>query len=129
MMSTSNSRTEMGGASPLPFGAIAMKSYPNEGRKVAPPHPGSVIADALQSAGISMRQAALAIGMTPNGLYKVLVAKTPVTASTALRVEAYLGGSAEVYLGLQADFDLWHERERLASELAAIVPPPGRKAA
>lgn len=127
MMSTSNSRTET--RDPLPFGAIAMKSLPTEGRKVAPPHPGSVIADALQGAGISMRQAAIAVGMTPNGLHKVLAGKTPVTASTALRIEAYLGGSAEVYLGLQVDFDLWHERERLAAELGAIVPAGGRKAA
>lgn len=104
-----------------------MTSYPTDGRKVAPPHPGGVVADVLDSARISMRQAAAAIGMSPTGLNKVLTGQSPVTAATALRLAAYIGGSPELWMRMQADFDLWHEGQRLAAELKAIVPAPGRK--
>lgn len=97
-------------------------SFPARSRQVAPPHPGEVISGALDDARITRRQAAAAIGLSPTGLNKVLNAQGPVTASTALRLAAYLGGSPDLWLRLQAEYDLWHERERLAAELAAIRP-------
>jgi plasmid maintenance system antidote protein VapI len=39
----------------------------------------------------------------------------------ALRVAALLGSEAEMWLGLQADFDLWHARRALKAKLANIV--------
>lgn len=99
-----------------------MASITAKPRKVAPPHPGSIIAGLLEENRISMRQAATAIGMSPTGLNKVLLGESPVTAATALRISAYLGGTPELYLRLQADLDLWNARQDLAAELAAIVP-------
>jgi addiction module HigA family antidote len=104
--------------------AEVMASYPARPRKRPPSHPGSIIADALDSVGISMREAARAIGMSPNGLNKVLTGKGPVTPETALRITAYIGATPELWLGLQADYDLWHAQERLKSEFAAIKPVP-----
>jgi len=131
MMSTLNSRTEARGDSPSPPPGDHMttKSLPAGPRQVAPPHPGSVIADALAGAGISMRQAAKAIGMSPTGLNKVLLGESPVTPATALKISAFIGSEAEMWMGLQVDYDLWHERRRLATELAAIVPAEDRQAA
>lgn len=118
MMSTSNSLIEAGAARPLPSGEAIMAST----RKAPPPHPGAIVADVLDTGRISMRQAAAAIGMSPTGLNKVLRGESPVTAATALKLAAFLGGSAELYMRLQAEYDLWHERRRLAGELAAIRP-------
>lgn len=97
-------------------------SYPAGPRKVAPPHPGVVLAGTLDDARISLRQAARAIGMSPTGLNKVLHGRGPVTAGTALRIAAYLGGAPELWLRMQMDFDLWHERQALAGILQAIEP-------
>jgi len=101
---------------------MAADSYPAGPRMVAPVHPGQAIAGALEDSRISVRQAARSIGMSPAGLNKVLLGQGPVTAGTALRIAAYLGGTPELWLRMQNDFDLWHEREELAGILQAIEP-------
>jgi addiction module HigA family antidote len=125
-MSISNSLTEAGGASPLQLpGDMTMKSIPAGPRKVAPPHPGEILATALEDARVSLRQAAKAIGMSPTGLNKVLLGQSPVTPATALRISAYIGSTPELWLRLQAEYDLWFERQRLADELKRIEPASG----
>lgn len=130
-MSTLNSRTEAGGApSPVPPEGFTMAEPKLRTRKVAPLHPGAVLADAIEDANISMREVARAIGMSPNGLNKVLNGASPVTPETALRLARYLGtDDPEVWLRMQMDFDLWHARTAMKEKLAAIVPlqaAPGR---
>jgi addiction module HigA family antidote len=99
-----------------------MASYPARGRKVAPPHPGAVAADILEENRISSRAAAKAIGLSANGMSKVLNGKGPVTPDTALKFGTYFGNGPDLWLRLQADYDLWHGREKLKSALAKIKP-------
>ena len=125
-MPTLNSPTKAEGeALPHPLGVDAMaKSIPAGKRKVAPLHPGAVVADILDDARVSVRAAGAAIGLSHTALDKVLKGKSPITPDTALRLAAYLGSTAEHWLRMQADHDLWEGRERLASELKAIKPLP-----
>jgi addiction module HigA family antidote len=92
-----------------------------------------VIADIIDTNRVSLRAAARAIGMSAPGLEKVLKGRGPVTAGTAARLEAWFGneGGAVLWLTMQRDYDLWHARQALRAELAAIVPlagTPRRKA-
>lgn len=101
------------------------KSTPARPRRRAPSHPGEVIADVLEAKRISGRQAASAIGMSPMGLQKVLAGTVPVTPATALRIATWFGSGddgAELFLKLQMDYDIWHERKRLQADLAKIKP-------
>ncbi|HLH92053.1 MAG TPA: HigA family addiction module antitoxin [Xanthobacteraceae bacterium] len=101
------------------------RSLPAGPRKVAPMHPGEVIADILDEQRVSMRAAAIAIGVSPSGLEKVLKGKGPVTPEMALRIEALMGGETpEHWLTMQASHDLWHARAKLADALAKIEPLP-----
>lgn len=124
-MSTLNSRTEAGAKalpSLIPEG-FTMAEHKPRARRVAPMHPGTVLADSIEGSGLSMRQVAKAIDMSPNGLNKVLLGKSPVTPETALRLARYLGtDDPEVWLRMQMDFDLWHARAAMKDKLAAIVP-------
>lgn len=110
-MLTSNSPTSEA-SMPIPAGE----------RKRAPLHPGQIVAGILKEQNISARACALAIHMTPQSLGDVLNGKTAVTASTALRLAAFLGNerSPELWLGLQADRDLWLARQELEGELKQI---------
>ena len=84
-----------------------MTSYPARPRKVAPPHPGMIVADILDVKCISLRTAAAAIGMSSTGLAKVLEGQSPVTPDTALRFGTWLGNGPELWLNLQQAYDLW----------------------
>src|SRR5687767_1585887 len=99
------------------------RDKPARKRKGVPPHPGLMAASILDENHVSARQAAIAMGgMTPAGLGKVLKGKAPVTAETALRFGVYFGNGPALWLGLQADYDLWHQGEALRAELAKIKP-------
>lgn len=50
--------------------------------------------------------------------------KAPVTAELALRLARYFGTSAELWMGLQNDYDLEEAKERLGAELDQISPHP-----
>jgi addiction module HigA family antidote len=122
-MSTLNSHTEATATPPMPETtsmAQTAKVYPAGQRKVAPLHPGEIIADILDGERISRRKAADAIGMSPSGLDKVLNGKGPVTPATALRLGVYFGNGPELWLAMQQDYDLWHERLALGDDLKKI---------
>ena len=90
-----------------------------------PGHPGLVIEDILDQQGIGLREAARAIGMSHNGLDKVLKGLSPVTPETALRVGTYFGNpefGPLLFLDLQREYDLFHARKALEKDLAKIVP-------
>ena len=114
MLSTSNNITE---AEHMP----TLRAGP---RKRAPTHPGAVIASALDGLRVAPNAAAIALGVTPQGLGKVINQKAAVTPAMALRLGTYFGNGPEIWLGLQNDYDLWHERERMKAELAKIEPAP-----
>jgi addiction module HigA family antidote len=99
-------------------------------RTIAPQHPGAVIADILDDQRVSWREAAKAIGMSANGLHKVLAGKGPVTAETAVRIARYFANDegAALWLNIQQAYDLWHARAKLKAELAKIVPLEERQA-
>jgi antitoxin HigA-1 len=99
------------------------KRKPARERLRAPVHPGPMAASILDELHVSARQAAIAMGgMTPAGLGKVLNGKAPVTAETALRFGVYFGNGPALWLGLQADHDLWHKAEAIRTELDKITP-------
>ena len=109
-----------------PTSADVMASYPARAAKIAPLHPGAIIADILDEQRISLRAAAKAIGMSPTGLDKVLKGVSAVTPETALRIGAWLGNGPELWLNLQHAHDLWNARKALHSELKTIKPLAGR---
>lgn len=93
-------------------------------RKAAPPHPGLIIADEIEGR-MSVRQLAAALGLSPNGLNKVILGHSPITTETALRLGTYYGNGPDLWLNLQRAYDLWHARKALASELKKIKPVKG----
>jgi addiction module HigA family antidote len=93
-------------------------------RRREPTHPGRIVADALAGLRphLSVRQAALRIGVTPQALANVIEAKSGVTPEMALRLGTFFGNGAELWLGMQHDFDLWRARQKMRTDLAKIKP-------
>ncbi len=74
-----------------------------------PAHPGHVLREYLPKA-LSLGEAAKRLGVTRQALSALVNARAGVSASMALRLEAALGTQADMWLGLQAAYDLWQAR-------------------
>jgi addiction module HigA family antidote len=76
-------------------------------KTLAPVHPGEILAeDFMAPIGLTANQLALSLRIPANRITAIIAGKLGITADTALRLARYFGTSAEVWMGLQADFDL-----------------------
>lgn len=85
-----------------------------------PPHPGEVIREYLGD--ITVSDAAQHLGVGRVTLSRVLNGKAAVSPEMAVRLAGAFGTSSpEVWLGLQAKYDLWqvHRRNKIRVDLLA----------
>ena len=88
-----------------------------------PPHPGEVLRDGVfTSANITVTDFAKRIGVTRVALSRILNGKAGISADMAVRLAAALGDSAESWLHMQANYDLWKAEKALKREVAKIEP-------
>ena len=72
-----------------------------------PIHPGEILLEEfMKPMGISINRLARDIAVPPGRISAIVNGTRAITADTALRLGKYFGVSAELWLGLQADFDL-----------------------
>jgi addiction module HigA family antidote len=87
-------------------------------KKLEPVHPGEVLFEEfLKPLGLSQHRLALDIGVDARRINEIVLKKRSVSANTALRLARYFDTSAEFWLGLQAQYDLDVEEEKLGKKL------------
>jgi antitoxin HigA-1 len=87
-------------------------------KKLAPIHPGEILAeDFMAPRGLSANRLALALHVPPNRLSEIIRGRRSVTAETALRLARYFETSAELWVGLQAEFDLRTARDEFGKRI------------
>ena len=59
-------------------------------------------------------------GMPATRVSQILKGKRKITADTALRLSKYFGNSADFWMGIQDEFDLREEMQRIGDELNRI---------
>ncbi len=91
-----------------------------------PTHPGEILLEEfLRPLGISQSAFAIQLGVSFPRLNEVINARRTVTPDTALRLAQVTGMSADFWLGLQQDWDLWHAlRSKEAAQIARLKPLP-----
>ena len=83
--------------------------------KIPPVHPGEVLLEEfLKPLNISQNQLGNDLGVSPRRINEIVHGKRSVTANTALRLATYFGNSPQFWLGLQMDYDLDLERDKLS---------------
>lgn len=89
-----------------------------------PTHPGEMLLEEfLKPLEITQSAFAVRLGVSFPRLNEVIHAKRAVTPDTALRLARVTGMSADFWLGLQQDWDLWHAlRSEGAGEIAQLEP-------
>ena len=69
--------------------------------------PGEVLHEEfMKPLGVSINALTREIAVPPNRVSDIVNGKRSITADTALRLGKYFGVSPELWLGLQADYDL-----------------------
>jgi addiction module HigA family antidote len=77
----------------------------------------------LKPLGVTQSAFAVRLGVSFPRLNEVINAKRAVTPDTALRLARVTGMSADFWLGLQQDWDLWHAlHSESAAEIARLEP-------
>ncbi len=71
-----------------------------------PTHPGEMIKDEIEYRGLSQRKLAKQMGISPTILNEILNCKRAVSTEYALLFEAALGIDADLWLRLQADYNM-----------------------
>lgn len=71
-----------------------------------PTHPGELIKDELEARNMTQASLARQIGISASVLNEVVNCKRAVNTELALMLEAAWGISAEMWLGLQNDFNM-----------------------
>ncbi len=72
-----------------------------------PIHPGEILSEEfLKPAGITQERFAKALGVSRRSVNEIVRGRRSITAEMAIRLSKVLGTSAEIWLGLQADYDL-----------------------
>ncbi len=75
----------------------------------APTHPGEMFEEEWRiPSAVSQAEAARRMGMSANRLNEIVVGKRGVTAQTAVLLGALTRTNPQLWLYLQADYDIWH---------------------
>lgn len=84
-----------------------------------PPHPGLILQEWLGD--MSVAEAARRLSIDRTTLSRLLHGSSDMSPEMALRLEIALGTSPEMWMGLQADYDLWQASQKPRPEIRRIL--------
>jgi len=92
-------------------------------RKLLEPiHPGEILLeDFMKPLDVSINRLARDIAVPPGRVSAIVNGKRAITADTALRLGKYFNVSPEVWMGLQADYDLRVAQRVIGAEVERRV--------
>ena len=91
-------------------------------KKLDPVHPGEILLEEfLKPMELSQNRLARDIHVSPRRINEIVLGKRALTADTALRLARYFKMSPKFWLGLQMDYELDVESDRLGNRLEKEV--------
>ena len=87
------------------------------------PHPGEFLKDELEARNLSAHALSIALRLPASRIGQIVRGQRSITPETALRLARYFGGSAAMWLRLQATYDLARAETELADKIAAEITP------
>lgn len=91
-------------------------------KKMDPVHPGEILLEEfLVPMELSQNKLACDLGVSPRRINEIVLGKRAITADTALRLARYFKMSPEFWMGLQMEYELDVEADRLGQRLKKEV--------
>ena len=90
-----------------------------------PIHPGEVLAEELEQLGISPTELSRQIRVPPNRISQIISGKRSITGDTALRLAHWFGTSPQLWMNLQALYDVRVAEQEAGTEIKTL---PTRRA-
>src|ERR1700689_2868431 len=90
-------------------------------KRLQPLHPGEVLKELLIEAGLTANALALALRVPANRIGGIVKGQRGITGDTSLRLARYFGTSAQMWMNLQAKYDLDRAEDALAERIEAEV--------
>ena len=85
-----------------------------------PAHPGEIIREQMEGLGLTISALAAHLKVTRAALSRVINGKAAVSAEMALRLSEAFGTSAEVWIRVQSQYDLWKASQARRVRIAPI---------
>jgi len=90
-------------------------------RAIYPIHPGTVLADELAELGMSAAELARTLRVPHSRVYRIVSGRHPMTADTALRLQQWLGVSADFWMNLQKRYEFDVAVEKIGGEIRRTI--------
>lgn len=84
-------------------------------------HPGGILTRELVARGLSAAALALKLRIAPQRVQEIVAGKRAISSETALRLGRFFGNEPEVWLAMQASYDLAMLRARVGSQSEAEI--------
>lgn len=85
-------------------------------------HPGEILLeDFMKPMGITARQLAADIDVSPSRISELIHGSRPVTADTALRLGLFFGMEPRFWLNLQSEYDMRMATRKLKDKIAPRI--------
>ena len=96
-------------------------------RNRPPTHPGEMLFEEfVKPLGLTQAELARRLRVSYPRLNEIIKGRRSVTPDTAMRLSRVLGMSADFWLGLQQDWDLWHAMNSPAAKQIKRLKPISR---
>ena len=87
-----------------------------------PPHPGEILRTlCLEPLGLSVTEAAKALGVSRKTLSSLLNGRTGISPEMAVRLSMAFETSAESWMRQQAQYDLWQASKKRRRKVARLL--------
>jgi len=90
-----------------------------------PPHPGEILReDYLEPLGLSVTEACRGLGVSRKSLSQILNGRSGISPAMAIKLSRAFSTTPELWLNLQAQYDLWRARQEVTLESIAVYCQP-----
>jgi addiction module HigA family antidote len=88
-------------------------SIESSGQMHSPAHPGEILKEMYMTPlGVTVTKVADALGVTRKHVSAIVNGRAPVTPDMAVRLAGVFGTEPEIWVNLQAQYDLWLVRQQ-----------------
>ena len=92
-------------------------------KRVPPIHPGEHVKEFMEEFDLTMNQLAKALHVPPNRITAIVKGTRGITAETAMRLARYFGTSVQMWMNLQARYEMEVARDTFEATVRKEVKP------